>query len=604
MIPSLFAANYIDNYSYSGNYPTNFPPHGDVDLVDSLECFAEENEDEGSEWELELTYPINGLGVEQLIQESNGLPIGINKLILAKANDHQDPQFFRIYSIEKRTDKNLAIKAQHISYDMINNPVKPYKVSGSSSSNPTTALNSLRTNAVLSNKFYFTTDITSTDKFEPTEPRSMRAMLLDGDDSIKGTYGGDLIFNNFYIQLKRVGGADRGVVINYGVDLVDMEQESNISEMVTGILPYYRRSPNDTQYESNPIIYGSVVNGPGTYSVRRIEPVDLSEFFPNNVPTSSQITDKGREWVSKENIGVPDVSLTVTYAHLGQDVRIHDAVRVVFPSMKVDVSAKVVKYRYNVLLERCEEIDVGHAKSSKLFNLMDASRLRKGLVPPERIKNESITDSKIARGGVGKGKIGAEAVGKLNIEHYSIDHELLSQKSSPGGAAVRSDNIQDSAVGTNEIDNEAVTTDKLDNKAVTTDKIEDKAVKTTKIDDKAVIAAKIADQAVESAKIKNLAVGTGKIVDEAISNAKLNATLKTKIASIDTLAANVAYVKELFSATGTIEYIYSSNASIGYISANHVNVSQELDVTDGGFWYGGSHAVWGVTSDGTPVITR
>jgi len=539
MIPTLFPANWLDlvNYQPGGA----IPPHGDIDLVDCIECFAEETEDECSEWELEITYPSNGYGIEQLIQESNGAPIGINKLILAKANSYQNPQFFRIYAIERRIGGNIGIKAQHISYDMVNIPVRPYKATGA-----TAAVNGLNNNAAISSRFSFSTDISSSDVFQPDTPSSMRAMLLDGDDSIHGTFGGDVIFDNCVVQLKQLGGADRDVTINYGVDLIDMEQENNFSEMVTGIYPYYKRSTNDEQYASNPIIYGSIVNGPGTYTVPRIEAVDLTEHFPNNVPTAAQITAKAREWVAHEEIGVPEVSLTIQYATLGQDVRMYDAIRVIFKDLGVDTKAKVVKYRYNVLLDRCEEIEVGHAKSSALFDLMDANRLRKGLVPPERIQNESITNEKIAQGGVGKGKIAPQAVETKNIELGAIDHNLLSGSGGHGAPAVNGENVQDRSIESIMIAKEAVIAENIAGGAVDGAKLALLAVDTQHIANNAVKERTIENEAVKTAKIAQRAINEGRLADAAVAFAKLKSGTNEPATVINNLKSEVAYIGTLF----------------------------------------------------------
>ena len=582
MIPTILPANYIDTLTYSGNWP-EFPFHGTVDLIDCIECIAEENEDEGSEWELALTYPQGGYGFDEL---------ALDKIILAKANDHQGPQAFRIYSIEKAIGKTVAIKAQHISYDMVNVPVKPFKATSASS-----AVSNLRTSTIYGQNwkqhhFYIDTDVTETGEFKPDTPTSMRAMLLDGDDSIKGTFGGDLVFDNYHVSLKKVGGSDRDVTINYGVDLIDMTQEQNNSEMITGILPYYKRSSNDEQHETNPIIYGDVVYGPGTYIIQKIEAVDLSEHFPNNVPTAAQITTKAREWVAKEEIGVPEISLTVQYATLGQDVRIHDAIRVRFPSMGVDTKAKVVKYKYNVLLERCEEIEVGHAKDSGLFSLMDASKLRKGLMPPARIQNESITNSKIARGGVGAGKLAPNSVSTGNVELGAIDHNRLSGAGGIGDPAVWTDNMNNGAVTTDKIKDGAVGEGKIGDSAVSKEKIKNGAVVTDKLAASAVTTVKLGDLVVTVDKLGNGAVSTEKVINAAIAQAKLSNTLQTKIASIDTLAADVAVVNKLFASSAQISAVYAQsffNSNNSIWVGGQAYSSQKI-VTDTATWYALAHA--------------
>lgn len=555
MIPTIFSADYVDSLSYSGKWP-EFPRHGTVDLIDCIECIAEENEDEGSTWELQFTYPLGGYGFSEL---------ALDKIVLAKANDHQEPQAFRIYSIEKNISQTVTVKAQHISYDMVNIPVKPFKATS-----PAAALNGLTSNAVIPSgkciHFYIDpyTDLSGTDKFEPDAPVSLRAMLLDGDNSVKGTYGGDLIFDNYHVQLVAAGGQDRDVTINYGVDLVDMTQEENNSEMITGILPYYKRSTNDPKYNTEPIIYGSLTYGPGQYSVQKIEAVDLSEFFPNDPPEVKDINTVAAKWVAKEEIGIPEISLTIQYATLGQDVRIHDAICVRFPKMGIDRKAKVVKYKYNVLLERCEEIEVGHAKDSNLFNLMDASKLRKGLIPPARIQNESITNNKIARGGVGAGKLAPSSVSTGNVELGAIDHKRLSGSGSSSGPAVWSNNIS----GEDDPGGAAVTNEKIGRGVITGDKIDSKQIQRTHI----------AGEAVGSDELAKLAVKEGNVADAAVAWAKLKSGKDQPATIINALETDMAYVNKLFASSAQIDYIrvkaiYADTASIGgQLYAGETNV--------------------------------
>ena len=467
----------------------------------------------------------------------------------------------------------------------MNIPVKNYKATDAAS-----AIRGLQSNAVskagkFQNRFYITTDIVNSDDFTLDTPTSMRAALLDGEDSIKGTYGGDLIFDNYRVELKQVGGEDRDVTINYGVDLIDMTQEENISEMITGILGYYKRSTTDEQYESNPVIYASDVSyGPGEYTIQRIEPIDLSEYFPDAVPTPAQLKAKADEWVTKEKVGEPEISLTVRYATLGQDVRMHDAITVCFPKMFTDpkgYKAKVVKYKYNVLLERCEEIEVGHAKAGSLFNLMDASKLRKGLVPPARIQNGSITSDKIANGGVGKGKIGPEAINEKNIQKRSLNHDLMSQKDDPGGAAITDVNIADLAVTSRVLANSAVTGLKIAGLAVDTQHLADLAVKNTKIGDSAVSNTKIGDSAVSTGKIQNEAVtggSSGKIKRNTITTWDNSSGINTSLAYADTFNAtqSAEMISTFYCGTVTATGVYVKSGGVFNFRGQTISVKHPV----------------------------
>lgn len=570
MIPYLFEST-----------ATTFTGHGIGDLVEATEVIAEENGEDGHEWELSFNYPETGELFSQL---------GLNKIVVAKANSYQNPQAFRIYSITKNINHMVTVACQHLSYDLANIPTKPIDTVGVAD-----ALNALKSNMINvcnSSLFFFPTDMSIvynssktykkgdivkysgvlykslidintpeawnsshwtnnlskaekesvTVKFDA--PKSALNVLLDGDDSIKGIYGGDIVTDNYTVSLYEVGGSDRNVSIEYGVDLVDLDQERNITEMITGILPYYVREKDirleigleresdvtdvggsmalnteaytlevgckytlkftpeakiggsatlsaasgfpsvtfnmdgfEKEYEITPssaitvaagtnlitatiipsevvsgqtiyspvgsinsfsivknyvepIIYGDIVNGPGTYDIARISPVDLSEYFQdsNDEPTAAQVTSKGQEWLNKEEIGIPEVSLTVSYASLeGKDVRLYDAVRVIFSRMGIDVKSKITRYKYDVLAERCLEVDVGKTKESAIFTLQDASKLRKGLLPPDRIAKESIDGNKIKSGSVGSNQIAAGGVSKWNMPVDVIDHDLLSE---------------------------------------------------------------------------------------------------------------------------------------------------------------------------------
>lgn len=492
MIPTVFGENQ--------SLWNGVPKHGIVDLVDCISCKAVQTQDDDSaEWELELKYPCSGQGAGELTY---------NKLIVAKANSWQQNQIFRIYSVIENIDQTLSVKAQHIFYDMGNIPVKPFKVKSAGGFK-----NDVGTYIVGTSHFTLTTNIesahTDDDDWEIQEPTTLLAAVLDGDDSWKGQYPGDIIFDNYSVALRKQGGSNRNVIINYGVDLVDMEQEKNISEMITGIYPYIKRSTTDSAYKENDptthYIYGSIAYNKDTelgidsesMRPKKIQPMDLSQYFKdkNSTPTVTQINNMAKKVCKKIQVGLPKISLKLSYAYLGQDVRMFDQIRVKFPRLKIDTSAKVVKYQYDVLLERVEEVELGYARSSNLFRLMDASKLRKGLLSLDRLADQSIDDKKIARGGVGKGSIGKKAVDTDNVEDNAIDNSKLGEK------AVTTAKLAKYAVEANNIGPGAVIAEKLYQKAVTRAKIDDGAVGTDQIDSGAVTSVKIANSAVSLRKL-------------------------------------------------------------------------------------------------------
>lgn len=470
MIPTL--------YEYNAQ---TFGHHGIGDLTDIISCESYMN-DEG-EYELSFVYPITGEFINELT---------IGRLVAAKANSWQGRQLFRIYGYEKEIAGKITVNCQHISYDLANIPVRTFKTNTTDTcAQVLETLFSKKDNdeynyiapvydadqSICLNKYVFSSTVEGTAQiqdnyFRVDTPSSLRAVLLDGDESIKGCFGGDLVFDNRNVYFKKTAGEDRGVIIEYGVDLMDLKQEENISEMVTGVYPYYRYTVDNQQTgESEDVYaYGDIQYCEGTYSVQRVIPLDLTEYFPNQEegtpPDKGDIEAKAREWMAAEdNFGKPEVNLTISYAALGQDVRLFDAVGVRFPRLGIDEpsKSKVTSYKYDVLNERPIEVEIGKTKKSFLFSLEDASRLRKGLLPPERIKNKSLTSEKYATGSVrgggggggGGGALAKDGVLNENIAQSAVDTKQLALY------AVKSDRIGNGEIYTINIQDDQVSADKL-----------------------------------------------------------------------------------------------------------------------------------------------
>lgn len=516
---------------------TTFTTHGLGDLIDCISCETTCNAD--GEYELTLQYPVSA----PLFPE-----LKINRIVYAKANDYHPWQAFRIYGYEKEINGVQTINCQHISYDLHCIPTREIpKSSNVISCN--TALQLAKSQAFISCPFTFYTDITRLPHmeehiFKSDNPTSIRALLLDGDDSIHGAFGGDLVFNNYDVFLMQMAGEDRGVTLDYGVDIVDLSQEENISEMITGVLPYFRWNEANENSQSEDygettdhIAYGTVQYCPGTFQRQNIMALDLTDQFPNQdqgtYPPSSSLDSKAQEWIQESDVGHPIISLTVNYATLGQDVRLHDAVTVRFHEMGIDVKSKVTSYKYDVLAERPVEVEIGKTKASSMFSLEDASRLKKGLIPPKRIQKKSIGQDQIQNGGVGGKGISAAGVGSWHLR----------------------------------------------DKAVEEDKINENAVTVNKIKDGAVVEEKIATDAVTNTKIMNKAISRLKCDDE-----------------IDALFEDLIYVRDLFA-----EYIEGGTAHIHYMYLNFLQLNQ-YNITgrhpqyyDGNAQYTWSYGETGVT---------
>lgn len=448
---------------------TSFDTHGLGDLIDCIKCETTCNAD--GEYELQLQYPVSAPMYPEL---------KINRIVYAKANDYHPWQAFRIYGYEKEIKGIQTINCQHISYDLHCIPTREIpKLMNVVSCNA--ALQLAKSQAFISCPFTFYSDITRLPHmeehiFKADNPTSIRGLLLDGDDSIRGAFGGDLVFNNYDVFLMQMAGEDRGVTLDYGVDIVDLDMEENISEMITGVLPYFRYSianedsSTEDYGESNDFIaYGTIQRCPGNFDRENIMALDLTDQFPNQeqntYPPPAALNAVAQRWIEESDVGHPVISLTVNYATLGQDVRLYDAITVRFPKMSIDVKSKVTSYKYDVLAERPVEIEIGKTKASSMFSLEDASRLKKGLIPPKRIQKKSIGQDQIQNGGVGGGNVSKAGISGWHLRDKAVEEEKIAEQ----------------AVTVNKIRDGAIVTEKIAANAVTGDKVLDKAISYAKL---------------------------------------------------------------------------------------------------------------------------
>lgn len=323
-------------------------------LSDCVQC--EVAEEANGEFELYMRYPIDGIHFEDIANR------GIIKVRLDK---FRDQQLFRIYSISKPMSKIVTIKAHHISYDLSGVPVSPF-----SASTAQLAMAGLKENAAVDSPFEFWTDKETSGTFKVSMPSSIRSNLGGSKGSILDVFGGEYEFDNYTVKLYNSRGEDRGFAIRYGKNLLDINQEENVSSIATGVYPYWASSDGSTVVQ----LSEKVVNAPGTYDFVRILPLDLSSYFSSK-PTESKLRTAAENYVQNNNIGVPSVSISVSFAQIDQSeeykhlnlferVSLFDTVHVEFPLLNVSTTAKVVKIVYDILLDRIKTASIGSVKTN------------------------------------------------------------------------------------------------------------------------------------------------------------------------------------------------------------------------------------------------
>ena len=331
----------------------SFTTNGLGALSDAITC--EVTEERNGEFELEMEYPVTGIRYKEL---------QLRRIIMAKPNPYSDPQPFRIYAITKPINGIVTINAEHISYDM-----SGYPVSAFAADTVQNAFINMKTASAINCPFSFSTDKTTTANMTVLKPSSMRSLLGGVDGSILDVYGGEYEFDKFNVKLWNKRGADRGVSIRYGKNLTDLKQEENCSSVYTGVYPFWY-----SEQEGLVQLNEKIVKASGTYNFTRIYPLDLSQEWQEK-PNQEQLRTRANSYMKANNIGVPAVSLTVSFAQLSQsseyakyalleDVHLCDTVGVEFPELNVSAIAKCIKTIYDAISNKYVSIELGESRTN------------------------------------------------------------------------------------------------------------------------------------------------------------------------------------------------------------------------------------------------
>lgn len=329
---------------------TSFTTNGLGRLSDAITCKV--TEERNGSYELEMTYPVSGIHFEDITE---------GKIILAQPHDGGLTEPFIIYRIEKPLNGICTIKGEHISYRLCDIVAMPFTAGTIQE-----AFGLIPSKSATSNPFNFTTDIVSSVGYTLDHPMSVRGMLGGESGSILDTYGqGDYEFSRFDVTLHSERGADNGVTLRYGKNITDLKNVIDMSNVYTGIVPYWTDGENTVVLPEKVILSEHT----GDYPFYIIKPVDFSSDYEEQ-PTEAQLRDRAQRyitnnegWKIRNNITVSFVALwdTEEYKEIAplERVNLCDTVHVKYSPLGVDFSTKVVKTDYNVLLERYNSITLG-----------------------------------------------------------------------------------------------------------------------------------------------------------------------------------------------------------------------------------------------------
>ena len=334
MIPILYES------ITEGSVPSTY---GLGPLTDTIA--AEVTEERNGGYELRLEYAADGIHAGD---------IAPNRFIKAKPNFTDDPQLFRIYKVGKTINGKFEVNAQHISYDLSGKII----TTG-------TAANCAAACALLeaaAGNFQITTDKSTSANFKITAPASVRSWFGGREGSLLDVYGGEWKYDNYTASLKTARGSNRGVTIRYGKNLTELSQELDMSNLATGVVPYYV-DQNGNVTTGTKVLTGLALDVPRDLAV------DFSEKVKpeSSTPITTQLTNLANKYISSNNFKTITNSITLDFVQTGETldrVDLCDTVNIYFEALGLTASAKCVELVWDVLKERYSSVTFGESRTS------------------------------------------------------------------------------------------------------------------------------------------------------------------------------------------------------------------------------------------------
>lgn len=339
---------------------------------------AKVTEERNGAYTLQFTLPITARHYAEIAN---------NAIVQAKPNPHDDPQLFRVFKSTKPLNGLVTYSCNHISYDLNKTSVLPFQAV-----NIGDAIAGLKLNMIGGASFNFWTDKSTAGVFENKIPQSARALMGGQEGSLLDVYGGEYQFDNLNVYLRASRGTATGMMIAYGINLTDINQEENIDAMYTDVLPYVKMSENDAAVAGDLITMIQSDNP-------RILNLDLSDRFDQTEmasKTAAQIkalvNQQAAAYVqlNQAELTTPKINIKVSFVNLPdteeyksiaalEQVRLCDTVTVRFQKLGVNGSAKVIKTVYDVLRNRYESIQLGDVASGlaqTVSNIITTSKVQ------------------------------------------------------------------------------------------------------------------------------------------------------------------------------------------------------------------------------------
>lgn len=338
---------------------TNYDKNGDITL-NPTSCTYKESEKE--------------LTLEHFLDE-DGRWKYINYENVIAAEENGKKKFYRIYNVV-RSLYSVTAYARPIFYDLIDKvllDVRPTDKTGEEALNIVldgTGYTGHSNISLLNTSYYIRENI-------------VEALIGDDENSFINRWGGEFYCENFDVYINDRIGTDNGVRVEFGYNLNEIEEDVNIEEVITRIIPI---GYNGIMLEGEaPWVDSPLINKYTQPKMRVIEFSDVKVKESSDDEEGFETIDEARTELIRQcnllyenDIDKPTVNYKIDMINLANttaykdfkmlvEVNKGDTVTCYIKHLDIDVKARVIDYERDLITGEYTSIELGNAVSN-FFN--------------------------------------------------------------------------------------------------------------------------------------------------------------------------------------------------------------------------------------------
>lgn len=358
---------------------TNYSMNGDITLT-PISCTYK-----ASEHLVTLEHPIDDIGRWKYVDYENVISV-----------EDEKKKLYRIFNVVKSLD-GITAYARPLFFDLIDNvllDVRPTLKNGEDALNiilEGTGFTGHSNISTINTSYYVRKNI-------------VEAILGDDENSFLNRWGGEVYLDNFDIYINDKIGSDNGVRVEFGYNLNEIEEDINIEEVATRIIPTGYNGimlDGSTPWVDSPLIkkYTKPKMRVINFDDVKFKESEADEEGFNTIEEARAELIKRCNKLYEEGIDKPSVNYKIDMINLANTTAYKDYIKLVtvnegdtvtcyIPGLDIDVKARVIDYEEDLMTGEYISLELGNAISnffkeqvdvqSKINNILNSNGTVKG----------------------------------------------------------------------------------------------------------------------------------------------------------------------------------------------------------------------------------